>query len=33
VGGDLYLWGTPLSIKYTEKEIRQMVDVGGEIYL
>jgi hypothetical protein len=24
---------TPLSNKYTEEDIRQMVDVGGEIYL
>jgi hypothetical protein len=24
---------TPLSKKYTEEEIRQMVDVGGKIYL
>jgi hypothetical protein len=27
----LILLGTPLSIKYTEEEIRQMVDVPGEI--
>jgi hypothetical protein len=33
VGGDLYLYDTPLSEKYTEEEIRQMVDVGGEIHL
>jgi hypothetical protein len=33
VGGDLDLCFTSLSEKYTEKEIRQMVDVGGEIYL
>jgi len=33
VGGYLYLVGTPLSEKYTEKEIRQMVDVNGYIYL
>jgi hypothetical protein len=33
VGGDLYLSDTPLSEKYTEKKIRQMVDVGGEIHL
>jgi hypothetical protein len=33
VGGNLYLEGTPLSKKYTEDQIRQMVDVGGDIYL
>jgi hypothetical protein len=33
VGGDLRLFGTPLSEKYTEEEIRQMVDVKGDIYL
>ena len=33
IGGDLDLCFTSLSEKYTEKEIRQMVDVGGEIYL
>ena len=33
VGGYLYLSDTPLSKKYTEKEIRQMVDVNGYIYL
>jgi hypothetical protein len=33
VGDDLYLWDTPLSEKYTEEEIRQMVDVGGDIIL
>jgi len=33
VGGDLYLHDTPLSEKYTEEEIRQMVDVGVDIYL
>jgi hypothetical protein len=33
VGGDLYLEGTPLSKKYTEYQIKQMVDVGGEILL
>ena len=32
VGGDLYLNG-PLSEKYSEKEIRSMVEVGGEVYL
>jgi hypothetical protein len=31
VGGDLY--GTPISKKYTEEEIRQMVDGRGEIYM
>jgi hypothetical protein len=31
VGGDLTLWDTPLSEEYTEKEIRQMVDIGGNI--
>jgi hypothetical protein len=24
---------TPLSTMYSEKQIRQMVDVGGEIYM
>jgi hypothetical protein len=33
VGGDLRLFGTPLSEKYTEEDIRQMVDVGGKILL
>jgi hypothetical protein len=33
VGDDLYLYDTPLSEEYTEEEIRQMVDVGGHIYL
>ena len=32
VGGDLYLGINPLSEKYTEEEIRSMVEVGGEIY-
>ena len=32
VEGYLNLISTPLSKKYTEKHIRQMVDVGGEIY-
>jgi hypothetical protein len=27
----LSLVGTPLSRKYTEEDIRKMVDVGGEI--
>jgi hypothetical protein len=33
VGGYLDLLRTPLSKMYTEGQIRQMVDVGGEIYL
>ena len=34
VGGDLYLYyDTPISRKYSEEEIRQMVNVGGKIYL
>jgi len=33
VGGNLYLNFTPLSKKYTEEEIRQMVDVKGNIYM
>lgn len=33
VGGDLNLRYTPLSKKYTQEEIRQMVDVEGDIYL
>ena len=33
VGGDLYLYETPISKKYSEKEIRQMVSVGGGIHL
>jgi hypothetical protein len=32
VGGDLDLYETPISKKYSEEEIRQMVDVKGEIY-
>jgi hypothetical protein len=32
VGGDLYLRGTPLSKKYTEEEIRKMVDVKENIF-
>jgi hypothetical protein len=28
----LFLRYTPLSEKYTEEQIRQMVDVGGNIY-
>ena len=33
VGGDLDLFGTSLSKKYTEEEIRQMVDVKQNIYM
>jgi hypothetical protein len=33
VGGSLDLRETPLSRKYTEKQIRQMVDVGGNIFM
>ena len=33
VGGYLDLRDTPLSKKYTEKEIRSMAEVGGEVYL
>jgi hypothetical protein len=33
VGNSLFLKKTPLSKKYTEEEIRQMVDIGGDIYL
>ena len=33
VGGDLKLDGTPLSKMYSGKQIRQMVNVGGKIYL
>jgi hypothetical protein len=33
VGGDLDLRGTPLSKKYTEEQIREMVNVDGEIYM
>jgi hypothetical protein len=33
VGNSLLLIRTPLSEKYTEEEIRQMVDVGGGVYL
>jgi hypothetical protein len=29
----LYLEGTTLSINYTKKQIRKMVDVGGEIIM
>ena len=33
VGGDLYLRNTPISKKYSEEEIRRMVDVKSEIIL
>ena len=33
VGGYLDLKDTPLSKKYTEEEIRSMVEVGGKVYL
>ena len=33
VGGSLVLGGTPMSKKYSEQEIRQMVQVNGDIYL
>jgi hypothetical protein len=29
----LYLGRAPLSKKYTEEEIRSMVEVGGNVYL
>jgi hypothetical protein len=29
----LMLRNTPLSEKYTEEEIRSMVEVGGDVYL
>ena len=32
VGGHLHITRTPISKKYSEEEIRQMVDVKGEIY-
>ena len=32
VGNSLFLRRTPLSKKYTEEDIRKMVDVGGDIY-
>jgi hypothetical protein len=32
VGGHLYLTDTPLSKKYSEEEIRSMVEVGRSIY-
>jgi hypothetical protein len=33
VGDDLDLYDTPISKMYTEEQIRQMVNVDGEIYL
>jgi hypothetical protein len=33
VGGDLYLRDTPITKKYSEEEIREMVEVKGDIYL
>jgi len=33
VGGNLNLGQTPISKKYSEEEIRQMIQVGGSIYL
>ena len=33
VGGNLYLRGTPLAKKYSEEQIRTMVNVHGNIYL
>ena len=33
VGGVLYLYDTPLSKKYTQEDIRKMVDVGGYIFM
>ena len=33
VGGSLILRDTPIAKKYTEKQIRNMVDVRGEIFL
>jgi hypothetical protein len=33
VGGYLDLMETQISKKYTEEEIRQMIDVKGEIYM
>ena len=33
VGGDLDLQGTPLSKMYTKEQIRQMVNVGGKIFM
>ena len=33
VGGDLNLNDTPIRIKYTKKQIRRMVEVGGDIFM
>ena len=33
VGGDLMLWGTPISEMYSKKQIRQMVNVEGNIFV
>jgi hypothetical protein len=33
VGGNVFLRETPLSKMYTKEQIRQMVDVGENIYL
>jgi len=33
VEGDLYLTNTPISKKYTEEQIREMIDVEDDIYL
>jgi hypothetical protein len=33
VGGNFYLCGTPVSIVYSEKRIRRIVDVKGKIFL
>ena len=33
IGGGLYLVNTPISKKYTEEEVREMVNVEGNIYM
>jgi hypothetical protein len=33
VGGNLYLGNTPISNKHTSQEIKQMVNIEGDIYL
>ena len=33
VGGNLYLNNTPISNKHTRQEIKQMVNIDGDIYL
>ena len=33
VGGYLYLRNTPISKKYTEEEVREIVNVEGDIYM